>query len=313
MLHLLNALRTFEVASRLGSVRKAALELSVTDGAVSRQIKHLEDALGIELFERGNRSIRLTPTAAVYAATVREAFASIERGTEQLQSTHRQSTIMLTAPDTFLLRWLVPRLPNLETLLGGTSVRLTTWTREINPADRSIDIYIGVGALLEIQGMTFARVAPETFGPVVSPMLVQGREADIEHLWSLPRLETRWPPDMWTNWAREAGVALQSREFIWYELLFYTLQAAEAGLGVAIGPGPAIGDAVKQGRLVAPLGMVTRPGSWFLAWRDDRSSRTMNLVKRWFEQEFATSLQVGVPSELTAPGAAAAGPSLNVG
>ncbi|MBL8594556.1 MAG: LysR family transcriptional regulator, partial [Devosia sp.] len=130
--HLLNALRAFEAAARLGSVKKAAQDLSVTDGAVSRQIKHLEDALGVELFERGNRSIRLTPAAAEYAATISEAFASIARGTEQLRHAHNRQTIMLTAPDAFLLRWLVPRLQSLEALLDGTSVRLTTWSREIN-------------------------------------------------------------------------------------------------------------------------------------------------------------------------------------
>jgi LysR family glycine cleavage system transcriptional activator len=285
--HLLNALRAFEAAARLGSVRKAAQDLSVTDGAVSRQIKHLEDALGVELFERGNRSIRLTPAAAEYAATISEAFASIARGTEQLRHAHNRQTIMLTAPDAFLLRWLVPRLQSLEALLDGTSVRLTTWSREINPADRSIDIYIGVGPVPEIPGMTVAVVAPETFGPVVSPMLVKGREDDLDYLWSLPRLDTVWPPDMWSNWAREAGVTLKPREFISYDLLFYTLQAAEAGLGVTIGPGPAVSDAIKQGRMLAPLGLVTRPGSWYLAWRNDRSLRVMKLVQRWFEREFA--------------------------
>lgn len=291
MLHLLNALRAFEVAARLGSVRKAAEELRVSSGAVSRHIKNLEQEFGIALFERGNRSMKLTPAAATFAATVTEAFASITRGTEHLHTTHSQATIMLTAPDTFLLRWLVPRLQSLEAALGGMSVRLTTWTREINPADRSIDVYVGVGPLLNIPGMTVAAVAPETFGPVVSPMLVRGREPTPEFLWSLPRLDIRWPPDMWTNWSREAGVTLPPRETIWYDALSFSVQAAEAGLGVAIGPGPAVWDALEQGRLIAPLGMTTRQGSWFLAWRHDRSSRTMHLLRRWFEQQMTGELR----------------------
>lgn len=286
MLHLLNAIRAFEVAARLGSVRKAADELHVSSGAISRHIKNLEDELGIDLFQRGNRSMRLTPGAAAFAATVTEAFASINRGAEHLH-TSSQTTLMITAPDTFMLRWLVPRLQSLEAALGGISVRLTTWTREINPADRSIDVYIGVGPLLDIPGMTVAAVAPETFGPVVSPMLLRGREVTMDLLWSLPRLDIRWPPDMWTNWAREAGIALPPRETIWYDALSFSVQAAEAGLGVAIGPGPAITDALQHGGLVAPLGMVTRAGSWFLAWRDDRSPRTMSLIRRWFQQQMS--------------------------
>ncbi|HZY51269.1 MAG TPA: LysR family transcriptional regulator [Devosia sp.] len=287
MLHLLNAVRAFEVAARLGSVRKAAEELRVTSGAISRHIKNLEDEFGVELFQRGNRSMRLTPEAAAFAATVTEAFASMTRGVEHLRAAYRHSTIMLTAPDTFLLRWLVPRLTSLEGALGGKSVRLTTWTREINPADRSIDIYIGVGPPLRIQGLTVVEIGPETFGPVVSPMLLRDRTPTADYLWSLPRLDIRWPPDMWTNWAREAGVTLPPRETIWYDTLSYSIQAAEAGLGVAIGPGPAIWDALEHGRLVAPLGMITRPGKWFLAWRDDRSGQTMNTIARWFQTQMA--------------------------
>jgi LysR family glycine cleavage system transcriptional activator len=292
MLHLLNAIRAFEVAARLGSVRKAADELKVTSGAVSRHIKNLEDALGIALFERGNRSLRLTPDAEAFAATIGEAFASITRGAEHLRSAHRQSAIMLTAPDTFLLRWLVPRLQSLEDALDGKSIRLTTWTREINPADRSIDVYVGVGPLLDISGMTVLEVAPGTFGPVVSPMLVRGRSPTAEFLWSLPRLDIRWPPDMWTNWAREAGIVLPQRETIWYDALSFSVQAAEAGLGVAIGPVPAIWDSLEQGRLLAPLGMVSRPGRWFLAWRDDRSGRTMNAMARWFQHEMVAGYRL---------------------
>jgi LysR family glycine cleavage system transcriptional activator len=284
MLHLLNAVRAFEVAARLGSVRKAADELRVSSGAISRHIKNLEDELGIELFQRGNRSMRLTPEAAAFAATVTEAFASITRGAEHLHASS-QSTLMITAPDTFMLRWLVPRLQSLEAALSGISVRLTTWTREINPADRSIDVYVGVGPLLDIPGMSVVAVAPETFGPVVSPMLLAGREPTPELLWSLPRLDIRWPPDMWTNWSREAGIVLPPRPTIWYDALSFSVQAAEAGLGVAIGPGPAITDALDHGRLVAPLGMVTRDGSWFLAWREDRSNKTMQAVRRWFQQQ----------------------------
>jgi LysR family glycine cleavage system transcriptional activator len=287
MLHLLNAIRAFEVASRLGSVKKAADELRVTSGAVSRHIKNLEDEFGIELFERGNRSIRLTPEAAAFAATVTEAFASMTRGAEHLRAASTQQTIMITAPDTFMLRWLVPRLQSLEKALGGISVRLTTWTREINPADRSIDVYVGVGPLIDIPGMTVMSVAPETFGPVVSPLLVKDKEVTLEYLWTLPRLDIRWPPDMWTNWAREAGVELPPRPTVWYDGLSFSVQAAEAGLGVAIGPGPAITDALEHGRLIAPFGMVTRTGCWFLAWRDDRSSRTMNVVRRWFQQQMS--------------------------
>jgi LysR family glycine cleavage system transcriptional activator len=299
MLHLLNAMRAFEVAARLGSVSKAAEELRVTSGAVSRHIKNLEAEFGIQLFERGNRSLRLTPEAAAFAATITEAFASMTRGVEHLRAAYRQSTIMLTAPDTFLLRWLVPRLNSLDAALGGKSVRLTTWTREINPADRSIDVYVGVGPLLDIAGLTVIEIGAETFGPVVSPMLLRGREITAEYLWSLPRLDIRWPPDMWTNWAREAGHVLPPRETIWYDTLTYSVQAAEAGLGVAIGPGPAVWDALQHGRLVAPLGLISRPGRWFLAWRSDRAGSTMNAIARWFQHEMQrseTEGMAGVPA-----------------
>jgi LysR family transcriptional regulator, glycine cleavage system transcriptional activator len=283
----LTPLRAFEAAARHSSIHKAAEELSVTDGAISRQVRHLEESLGVTLFERSNRSIRINPTAADFAATISDAFASIARGADQLKN--RQSpTLVIAAPGTFLLRWLLPRLHDLEVLLDGISPRVTTWNKDINLLDRSVDIFIGAGALPALTGARAAKIGPETYGPVLSPrLLAEGCRGDRDLLWSLPRLDARLPTALWAAWASDACFQPPPKETIWFDRLFLALQAAEAGFGVAIGPGPAVADAITDGKLVAPLGLLSRPGCWHLVWREDRSQRLMTKIARWFEAQMA--------------------------
>lgn len=286
---ILNALKAFEAAARLGSIHEAARELSVTDGAVSRQIIKLETVLGVTLFERGNRMIKLTPHAARYAEAISEAFAAVDRSTEHLLRNSGTSTFIIAAPDSFLLRWLIPRLKDLEQKLPNTSIRLTSWNRSLRPNDPSIDLFVGVGQIPSLGGMKYVKLAPETFGPVVNPLLLKGHENDNDFLWHLPRLAQNWPSGIWNEWARSAGIELPPLEITRYEQLFFALQAAEAGLGVAIGPIDTVADALMDGRLVAPLGMAHLSGFYFLAWRCELPSMRMNAVSNWFSTEFQKS------------------------
>lgn len=288
--NMLNALKAFETAARLGSVHEAAKELSVTDGAVSRQIIKLETMLGVTLFERGNRMIRLTSHAAYYAETIREAFAAIDRSTEYLLRSTDVSTFIIAAPDSFLLRWLIPRLKDLENKLPNTSIRLSTWSRALRPNDRSIDLFVGIGQVTGTVDMQVMQLAPETFGPVVNPLLLKGHEGDLDYIWHLPRLVPAWPPTIWEDWADSAGIKLPFAKATRYEQLFYALQAAEAGVGVTIGPIDTVADALRDGRLVAPLGMTHLAGHYYLAWRNEAFSGKMHTVANWFKGEFAKSV-----------------------
>lgn len=282
----LGALRVFEAVARLGSVRSAAAELSVTDGAVSKQLRVLEAALDIELFIRGHRKLILTEGAARLSVTLGDSFQAIVRATGNLKPASRRSSINIAAPSTFLVRWLLPRLPLLETRVKGTEINLVTWNKDLSASDRSIDIHIVVGKEHDVPGMFRERLGPETFGPVV-------RAADAPDdplaVLSMRRLGTTWPTAMWRNWSAESGHTLPDDKVLRFERLLFTIEAAEAGMGVALAPGPSVWDAIASRVLAAPLGLHVREGSWCMMWRTDQSTGLHLSILRWFQKEFEAS------------------------
>ena len=204
----LSALRVFEAVARLGSVRLAASELAVTDGAVSKQIKSLEAALNIDLFIRGHRKLILTEAAEELASTLGNAFESIVRAAERIERKSKDSNLVIAAPGTFMVRWLLPRLPDLERRLKGTQISLVAWNKDLSTTDRSIDILVVVGNEAAPPGMTQQRIGPETFGPVARPdTLRKGGPAD--EILQLRRLGTSWPTAMWRNWSSPLKVVHQ--------------------------------------------------------------------------------------------------------
>ncbi|WP_338720954.1 LysR substrate-binding domain-containing protein [Devosia sp. XK-2] len=282
----LGALRVFEAVARLGSVRNAAAELSVTDGAVSKQLRQLEAVLDIELFIRGHRKLILTEEAAKLSLTLGDSFQAIVRAADNLKRAARRSAINIAAPGTFLVRWLLPRLPSLEARIKGTEINLISWNKDLLASDRSIDIHIVVGKDNDMPGLSRERLGPETFGPVV-------RAADMPDdptaVLSMRRLGTSWPTAMWRNWSAESGHAVPDDDVLRFERLLFAIEAAEAGMGVALAPGPSVWDALASGRLRAPLGLHARDGSWFMVWRTDQSTGLHMSILRWFQKEFERS------------------------
>lgn len=286
ILDYLGALRVFEAVARLGSVRSAAVELSVTDGAVSKQLRQLEAALDMELFIRGHRKLILTEDASRLSSTLGDSFQAIVRAAENLKRTTRRSSINIAAPGTFLIRWLLPRLPSLEARIKGTEINLVSWNKDLSASDRSIDIHIVVGKDYEIPGLSRERLGPETFGPVVRK---QDMPDDPAAVVLMRRLGTTWPTAMWRNWSAESGHAIPDSDVLRFERLLFTIEAAEAGMGVALAPGPSVWDALAAGRLRAPLGLHARDGSWFMVWRTDQSTGLHMSILRWFQKEFQAS------------------------
>jgi LysR family glycine cleavage system transcriptional activator len=282
----LNALRCFEAVARLGSVRSAAVELSVTTGAVSKQLRNLENAFGVELFIRGHRKLILTEEAASLAQSLRGAFEVIVRSAEQTLRSSRANGLTIAAPGTFLVRWLLPRLGKLEDRLNGTAITLVDWKKDLIATDRSIDIHIAVGKFDGLPGMTCEHLAAETHGPVIRRADAPAAPLDVLNN---RRLGTSWPKAMWRNWSSESGNPLPDQPVMMFERLLLALEAAEAGLGVALAPGPQVWDAVAAGKLAAPLGFLERDGSWSMMWRTDQTSGLHMSALRWFQKEFAAS------------------------
>lgn len=259
------ALRAFEAAARHGQISRAADELGVTHGAVSRHVSHLEDFVGAPLFEGARNRPKLTAEGRVFGFALTAAFDQIE---DALRIIGRGdgSILDVACLSTFAMRWLIPRLHDFTARHPRYDVRLAT-------DDRQSHVHVDVRILVlpphaELP-KTCTRLFAEKLALVVAPSLASGHAKDML---ALPRLETRTRPDVWHEWAsltgRGAGDALATtRIFDHYHM---TIEAALNSLGIAIAPWHLVAGDVASARLVAPFGAadsnyvyaveVARPG-----------------------------------------------------
>lgn len=181
----LDALRVFDAAARLASFAKAAEALHLTPSAVSHRMKALEAHLGIALFDRGVREVRLTAAGRRYAAAVAEALDGLREATRRIRGQQRNRPLTVSTSPLFALRWLLPRLPRFETANPGVVVHLVSTSALASFAEDGIDLAIrsGRGGWA---GMAEHRLMPMNLTPVCAPALCRGRQplkrpADLVH------------------------------------------------------------------------------------------------------------------------------------
>lgn len=270
----LNAVRAFEAAARNGSVTRAARELSVTQGAVSRHVRSLEQWLGTTLVERTQHGIRLTAAGATYMRALRGALDQIDHATRQLQKTPDDNLLRLKLPPTFAIRWLIPRLAAFHALHPAIDVQITTSHDRADFDREDIDACIhSERAPPDAPG--FRRLVGEVLVPVCSPrLLARGpglREpADLAHYALLCSLNR---PDDWPAWLGAAGAPhIDGNSGIKFENAALAYQAAIDELGVMIAQRALVEDDLRSGRLVAPIDRPLRmPGGYYLAYAPDRA------------------------------------------
>ncbi|WP_267427516.1 transcriptional regulator GcvA [Methylobacterium sp. GC_Met_2] len=250
----LNAVKAFEAAARHASFTRAADELHVTHGAVSRQVQTLEDWLGVPLFERHNRRVVLTEAGAAYAAEIGAALDRIALATARQAERGRPHLLHVNALATFTLRWLIPRLSGFQRVNPSIELRLTTSNVPLARLTEPFDVAIRGGPETR-PGHVAEPFLSERRIPVCSPALLrrlpldepaQLRQHTLLHAATLPRV--------WPDWLRAAGVQdLTPQASVTLEHFYLTLQAALDGLGIAMGPERLIADDVAAGRLVLPF------------------------------------------------------------
>ena len=247
-----SALMAFEAAARHGSFARAAEELALTEGAVSRQIGRLEAFVGVALFERVGNRVRLAPNGTRYAAQVREILDRLERDSLYLMGQPIEgASIDIAAIPTFATRWLIPRLKRFQDRHPHITVhiaeRMDPFILAGSGFDAAIDFEHSAWA-----GMHLHRLLEEVLVPVCSPALLANAGANLS-LDELPRLHRRQNPDAWQLYAQEAGIVLTTSAVgARYDLHSMLIEAALAGLGVALVPRLYVGAELEQGRLVAP-------------------------------------------------------------
>ncbi|QDG94643.1 LysR family transcriptional regulator (plasmid) [Rhizobium sp. NIBRBAC000502774] len=247
-----SALMAFEASARHGSFARAADELALTEGAISRQIGRLEAFLGVTLFERVGNRVRLLPNGERYAAQVRETLDRLERDSQYLmgQPSDGVSLDIATIP-TFAVRWLIPRLARFREQHPNIIVHLAERMEPFVLAGSGFDAAIHFEHPAWT-GMRTHRLLHETLVPVCHPALLDRREGVVS-LDVLPRLHRRQNPDAWQRYAQETGIVLTNPAVgARYDLHSMQIEAALAGLGVALVPRLYIETELAEGRLIAP-------------------------------------------------------------
>ena len=254
----LNALKAFEASARQESFTKAADELCVTQGAVSQQVKALEDELGVRLFRRERQRLVITDAGRAYLEVVRDAFDRLAMGTERLLQREKSGTLTITTSPNFAAKWLVHRLRRFSEAHPGIDLRVSASVQHIDFAREDIDLALRHGDGLW-PGMHVTRLCAEELFPVCSPKLLRGRGAlhslrDIRHHTLLHTNGT----DDWTHWLGRVGVGVDAggvdlKHGVVFNQASMAIDAAVDGQGIALARTALASWDLISGRLVRPF------------------------------------------------------------
>ncbi|CAN7388275.1 LysR family transcriptional regulator [Phenylobacterium sp. LjRoot164] len=277
----LNALRAFEAMARTGRATLAADELNVTHSAVSRQVKALEDQLGVRLFSGPKHRLELTDAGRRLLPALTSAFDQIATAVGQVRAGGEDLLIAVNA--SVSVKWLIPRLARFTAAHPNVNLQLAELPSHATS-------YRGAHAVVRI--VPSSRLSePETtgfianhLGLVMSPALAE-RFAGAPQ--AAPRLTAQTHPQGWAIWAALTGVDLPPGPEQPFAHLHFAIDAAIAGLGAAVMPWPLVADYIRNGRLVAPMGFRKAESAFAMTATSGVTSRALDRFRDWLLAEGA--------------------------
>jgi LysR family glycine cleavage system transcriptional activator len=282
----LNGLRAFEAAARHLSFTRAAAELNVTQTAISHQIRRLEAQLGLRLFLRRNRSLRLTSEAQEYLPAVRAAFEDLRLATDRLQRPGRGQLLIVSTMASLAAKWLLPRLVAFQEAHPGIEVRLSTSSHLVDFRREEVDLAIRYGRG-SWPGLRAQWLMAEDIFPVCSPALLRGKKPlkRPEDLAQHTLIHASFSREDWQLWLTAAGLptALAARPGLTFDLSLMALQAAIDGLGVALGRSAFVEADIAAGRLVVPFDvkLPAEAGFYVVAPEETADTPKIALFRDW--------------------------------
>lgn len=287
----LNPLRVFEVVARTENLTTAALELHVTQSAVSRQVASLEDYLGVALFHRERHGVRLTTAGQAYAREIRPAFERIAEATRTLVRNTQQGSLRLRTYSTFAAKWLIPRLPDFHRRHPGIEVRLSTGVPDVDFDRDPVDLAVqfGDGHWPRCRADL---LFPDEIEPVCAPALLEALQrqgsTDTVALLGVRRLVSQYRRHDWDDWLATLPTGLDgaASERMEFSSSLLTWQAAIDGLGVAIGQAALLEAEFRDGRLVRPFArpLVRPKGHYLVRPAGQRESAKVRTFRQWLLQ-----------------------------
>ena len=295
----LNALRAFEASARHLSFTRAADELCVTQAAISHQIKALEARLGVGLFRRSNRGLKLTDEGVALAPTLFDAFGAIDRLFERFEAGGVQEVLTVSAVGTFAVGALLERLPAFRAAHPGIDLRLLTNNNKVDLVLEGLDcaIRFGDGAWHGVEA-EFVCAAP--LSPLCAPALA-GQLRTPADLLRAPLLRSYRPQD-WPAWFRAAGLESGAVHGPLFDSSLIMVQAAMRGEGVALAPHGLFCREIASGQIVRPFAIDAElDGYWLTHLKSRPVSNAMRAFRTWLLDTFAhgLALEAGGASQLS--------------
>jgi LysR family glycine cleavage system transcriptional activator len=286
----LTALRAFEAAARLGSVTAAAAELAVTQGAISRQIRLLEEDLRQPLFRRLHRGIELTPAGQRLAVSMTDAFFQIGHAVADLK--RPSDVVSVKAAPTFSIRWLLPRLAEFRRLHPGIKLEVATAWDDVDLDKEDFDCGVGCGEPARSPHHIWVELVKEAILPVCTPayarkMGAPHTAADFARHTLLHSTPARTDWRIWMEgWGGGRFDVSGGQTFDTIDL---AIRAAESGLGVAIAELSLLADQIQLGQLITPVPIAVPAGSsnWFVCRANIAERPAVRTFRDWLVSEAA--------------------------
>ena len=278
----LNALRAFEAAARHLNVTRAALELCVTQAAVSHHIKLLEEQLGAPLFRRLPRGLTLTDEGAALVPMLNDSFDRMAATLERFAGGHLREIVNVGVVGTFATGWLLPRLPEFEALHPYVDLRIMTNNNRVDLAGEGLDLAIRYG-----DGAWHGTEAIPILDTPMTPLCAAGVARRLTRPSDLGRevLLRSYRPDEWKRWFDAVGVATPPIRGPIFDASPTLASAAASGVGIALLPARLFEQDLASGRLVQPFDLCVDAGRYWLTRLKSRSeTAAMRAVKEWLRR-----------------------------
>lgn len=287
-------LRCFDAASRHQSYSLAAQELSITQAAVSQQIRNLEEYLNVKLFSRQGRSMRLTKQGHTLSESVAKAFSELSLGFDRIQVEPESGVLTVTASPSFCSRWLVPRLWKFSALHPSVQVRALASAQYEDVRHSDIDVAIRQGEK-QIDNVHQETLFIDPVFPVCSPRVFEEEQLTspekINQCWLVEAIGVGRTGFSWKDWFELAGVPVDPKCYHWMEVTTWEMgiNAVLSGHGIFLTSGCMAQDLIESGALVKPFDIQIEPGLKFSLLYDRESPRSsrIKVFTEWLKAELA--------------------------
>ena len=288
-------LRCFDAAARHQSYSLAAQELSITQAAVSQQIRNLEEHLQVKLFSRQGRSMRLTKQGNTLSESVGKAFSELSLGFDRIQIEPESGVLTVTASPSFCSRWLVPRLWKFSVLYPGVQVRALASTQYEDVRHSDIDVAIRQGEK-HIDNVHQETLFIDPVFPICSPRVFEEGQLTsperISQCWLVEAIGVGRSGFSWKDWFELAAVPHNSEQYKWMEVTTWEMgiNAVLSGHGIFLTSGCMAQDLIESGALVKPFDIQIEPGLRFSLLYDQESPRIarIKVFTDWLKGQLPT-------------------------